>query len=295
MLETDFLQDVRNRIAHGRSRRERKVDDAERNAKALRRLLSDELSDTRNLERGLLDRLAEGLEIRAAAGVLEDVVDDARTRDADVDDRIAFSDAMEGARHERIVVRRIAEDDELRAPERVAVLRPFGRLLDDLAHEAHGVHVDASLRRADVDGRAEALGRRHRLGDGANEHLIRRRHALRHDGRVTADEIDAELLCRTIKRLRDLHKVGRFPAAGRADDRRRRNRDALVDDRDAELAADLIPGLHQFLRKAHQLRIDVVTRLLQRRVRAVEERDAHRDGPDIEILLENHLVGFKNF
>ena len=35
--------------------------------------------------------------------------------------------------------------------------------------------------------------------------------------------------------------------------------------------------------------------LLDGRIRAVEQRDAHRDRPDVEVLLENHPVRLKNF
>ena len=151
MLKADFLEDVGDGVAYRRSRREGEVDDAERHAKALRRLLRDKLPDAGYLEGCLLYGLAKDFERNAAAGAAEHVVHDSRPRDAHVYDDVALGDAMERPCHERIVVRGVAEDDELGAANRIAALRLCRGLLHDLAHESYGVHVDTRLGRADVD------------------------------------------------------------------------------------------------------------------------------------------------
>ena len=71
--------------------------------------------------------------------------------------------------------------------------------------------------------------------------------------------------------------------------------EAEVDDGDAELAADVVAGAHQPARQAHELRLDRRARLRERGAGAVEERDPHRDGPHVEVLLEDHPVGLDDF
>ena len=66
MLKTDLLENIGDRVTDRGSRRERKIDNAERNAETRRRLLGDELTYARNLERRLFNRLAESLEIGSA-------------------------------------------------------------------------------------------------------------------------------------------------------------------------------------------------------------------------------------
>jgi hypothetical protein len=56
---------------------------------------------------------------------------------------------VKGARHERIVLDGIAEDDELRAADAVAVGGQFRRFTDDIA-DAQTLSVVASARGIDV-------------------------------------------------------------------------------------------------------------------------------------------------
>ena len=130
---------------------------------------------------------------------------------------------MEGAGHEGIVVGSVAEYDELRAAEAVAFGRGLGGLLDDIAHEAHGVHVDARLRGADVDARAYEVGFGERLGDRADQQLIGFRHAFADQSGISAEKVDARSLCRIIEGVAQPHVVLRRLADARADERDRRD------------------------------------------------------------------------
>ena len=86
-----------------------------------RGLAADELAHARDLERRALDdarRARRGRRLGTASTARSD---DAGAGDADVDDAVGLADAVERAGHERVVLDRVAEDDELRAADAVAV------------------------------------------------------------------------------------------------------------------------------------------------------------------------------
>ena len=143
-FEAELFENMRDRIPHHRRRRQREVDDTELGIQALGRLFGDQLPGTRDLEGRSLDHLGGVVQV-GVGDIFEGVLDDARAGDADVDDGAAFSHAVEGARHEGVVLHRIGKDDELCTAEPVLRLGALCRLLHDLAHQAHGVHVDAGL------------------------------------------------------------------------------------------------------------------------------------------------------
>lgn len=58
---------------------------------------------------------------------------------------------MEGTSHERIVVWRIAENNELGAAQRTSVFGCLGCILYDFAHQADSIHVDTGLGRTHID------------------------------------------------------------------------------------------------------------------------------------------------
>ena len=66
----------------------------------------------------------------------------ARTANAHIYDGIGFAYAMESASHKRVVVGRIAKHNQLGTTNRVALLGAFGSFLDNVAHEAYGIHID---------------------------------------------------------------------------------------------------------------------------------------------------------
>ena len=67
-----------------------------------------------------------------------------------------------------------------------------------------------------------------------------------------------------------------------------------MDYRDAVLFADLLTDGNKIACIAADLIVDPVAGLLNGRCSAVHERDAHRDGPDVEMLFVEHLHRFNN-
>ena len=290
LLEADLLQHFTHGVAHGRGRGERQVDDAERDAEAAGSLLSHKLTHARDLERGALDGLAQEFEV-LALGRIERAGDHAGAGDADVDDRVAFGDAVEAAGHERVVVRHVAEGHELDAAVGVVVGGALGNVLDDVAEQFDRVHVDAGLGGADVHGRADDVGLGKGLRQGADEQLLGRGHGLGDECGVAADQVDADLLGRLVKRVGDLDEVlARLAGAG-TDQRDRGDGDALVDDRDAVVAFDGLAGGNEVLGIGSDLAVDVAAGLVDIVRGAVEQRDAHGDGANVELLLLDHLIG----
>ena len=198
---------------------------------------------------------------------------------------------MVGACHEGVVVRSVAQDDELGTAERVPVGCQRGCLENYIAHEAHSVHVDTRLRRADIDTRADALCHSHGLGDGADEKLVTMCHALGDNGRVSTEEIDPDILGSAVEGLGDGDIVSRDMAARRADKGDGGDGDALVDNGDGKLARDGLACLHKVAGEGRYAGVYVLARLLERAVSAREEGYAHGYRADIKILLLYHLVG----
>ena len=290
LFEADLLKHFADGVAYGRGRREGKVDDAEWNAKATGCLLCHQLADARDLERGALDGFAQELEI-LALGLVQCTGDHTRAGNADVDDRVAFGDAVEAAGHERVVVRHVAEGHELDAAVGVVVGGALGNVLDDVAEQFDRVHVDAGLGGTDVHGRADDVGLGKGLRQGADEHLLGRGHGLGDECGVAADQVDADFLGRLVKRVGNLDEVlARLAGAG-TDQRDRGDGDALVDDRDAVVAFDGLAGGNEVLGIGSDLAVDVVAGLVDIVRGAVEQRDAHGDGANVELLLLDHLIG----
>ena len=199
---------------------------------------------------------------------------------------------MERARHERVVVHRVGKYDQLGAAHRVVVLCQLSGLLDDTAHQADGVQVDTRLGRRDIDRRADQIGLRQRLGDRVDQNLVALGKALLHERGKAADEVDAGRTCGAVERLGERHIAVR--GRHRADHRDRGDRNALVDDRDAELALDLLARGDQLFRAAGDLFVNLVRQHVYIVAGEVAQRNAHCDRADIEVLLLDHLDGFQN-
>ena len=114
----------------------------------------------------------------------------------------------------------------------------LGNVLDDVAEQFDRVHVDAGLRGTHVHRRADDVGLAQRGRQRADEQLLGQRHRIGDERRVAADQIDAHRVRRAVKCVGDLHEVGGGLAAAGADERDRRDRDALVHNRNAEVAFD---------------------------------------------------------
>ena len=160
-----------------------------------------------------------------------------------------------------------------------------------MAEQFDRVHVDAGLGGADVHGRADDVGLGKGLRQGADEQLLGRGHGLGDECGVAADQVDADLLGRLVKRVGDLDEVlARLAGAG-TDQRDRGDGDALVDDRDAVVAFDGLAGGNEVLGIGSDLAVDVAAGLVDIVRGAVEQRDAHGDGANVELLLLDHLIG----
>ena len=72
------------------------------------------------------------------------------------------------------------------------------------------------------------------------------------------------------------------------------NRYALVDDRNAVHLFDVASRFHQMLGRAGNFVVDLGTQAVSVVTHAVKKGDAHGNGADIQILLADHLNGFKN-
>ena len=199
---------------------------------------------------------------------------------------------MECARHERVVVYGVGENDQLGAAHGVVVLGQLRGLLDDAAHQTDGVKVDAGLGGGDVYRGADQIGLRHGLRNGVDEDFVALGEALLHEGREAADEVYAGGVGRAVERLCERHIAVR--ARGRADHGDRGDGNTLVDDRDAELALDLLAGRDELFCTARYLVVDLVREHIDVVRREIAQRNAHRDGADVKVLLLDHLDGFQN-
>ena len=67
-----------------------------------------------------------------------------------MDDTVGLTHAVEGASHEGVVLRSVAEHHQLGAADALLVGGELGGLLDNLAHELDGVQIEAGLGGTDV-------------------------------------------------------------------------------------------------------------------------------------------------
>jgi hypothetical protein len=213
-------------------------------------------------------------------------LDHAGTADADVDHAIGLARAVEGARHERVVVRSVGEDHELGAAEAVVVLRPLRRLDEDPADRQDRVHVDPGGRRAHVDRGADPLGRRQDLGQRLNQPPVAVGPPLLDQGGEPADQVDLDLRRDGVERLcHGQVSLGRMRRGDRGD---RAHGDPPVDDRDT------VPPLNFKADRAKSSRV-ADQALANPRAKDVDvgrgagmKVDPHRDGPDVKLVLADH-------
>ena len=220
-----------------------KVNDAEGNAKALGGHVAHELTCTRDLKRGLLDLLGNLIQ-GGTLEVAQRTVNHAGAGNAHGNHAIRFLDAVEGTRHEWVVAHGVCKDHKLGTGDRRLILGQFGSLFDDLAHALGGIHVDARARGRDIYGGAHELRSGQGLRDRIDELLFRGGSTLFHESRITTDEVHAGLSRGAIECLGHLNGVS-FDACD--DERYRRDGDALINDRNAELRLDALAHLNQVL------------------------------------------------
>ena len=170
---------------------------------------------------------------------------------------------MEGTCHEWVIIRSIAENNELSATQRTIVLGSLGCILDDFSQQANGVHIDTGLGRTYVYRAADEIGLSHSLRDRTDEEFIALAHTLAYDGRVAAEEVDTQLLGTLVESLGNLHVVIGSLAGRTTYECNRSDRDALVYDRHTILFRDVLTSLHQILGEAGNLIINVLTELVK--------------------------------
>ena len=110
-----------------------------------------------------------------------------------------------------------------------------------------------------------------------------------HQGRVPPDEVHPYRVGGPVQCLGEVDGGG--GGAGPGHHANGGDGNALVDDGDAILLGDVLPGLYQMLRVPADLIVDFPGGLFHVRVDAVQEGDAHGDGPDIQILVVDHVDG----
>jgi hypothetical protein len=118
------------------------------------------------------------------------------------------------------------------------------------------------------------------------------RRPLLHEAAEAADEVDADLFGGGVERVRHLDVGGGVVAAHDVGDGRQR--DALVDDRDAVLVLDLVGHADQPAGPLHDLGVHPLGDLVRIARRAIEQRDAHRDGAHVEVLGPDHADGLED-
>ena len=169
---------------------------------------------------------------------------------------------MEAAGHERVVVRGVAERHKLHATVGIVISGGVRDVLDDMAEQFNGIHVDAGLGGAHVHGGTHDVRFGKRLRQGTDKHLLGRGHGLGHECGVAANQVDADLLGRAVECMCDLDKILGALAGACADQGNRGDSDALVDDRDAEIAFDGLAGGHEVLGVRGDLVVDVLADLV---------------------------------
>ena len=170
---------------------------------------------------------------------------------------------MEGTCHEWVIIRSIAENNELSATQRTIILGSLSCILDDFAQQAYSIHIDTGLGRTYVYRAADEIGLSHSLRDRTDEELIALAHTLAYDGRVSTEEVDTQLLGTLVESLGNLHIVIGSLAGRAAHECDRSDGDALVYDRHTILFRDVLTSLHQILGEAGNLIINVLTELVE--------------------------------
>ena len=108
---------------------------------------------------------------------------------------------------------------------------------------------------------------------------------------IPADQIDADRFRRFVHGLREFDRA---LAACRADDGDRRDGNALVDDRYAVFALNILAGFDEIFGAARDFLIYLGARLIDVCTNAVQKGDAHGDGADVQIFILDHPDGFQN-
>ena len=199
---------------------------------------------------------------------------------------------MEGTGHEGVILHGVGKHHQLGAAQAVLVPGELGGLFDDAAHLGHGIHIDAGLGGAHVNAGADHIRGGHGLGDGADQLPVALGGALLHQGGEAADDVDTAGFRSCIQCLGNFHIA--FCLAGSGHQRNGGDGNALIDNGNAELRLDLPAHTDQVLGAAGDLVIGFFAADGQVRIGTVQKADAHGDGPDIQVLIVDHVQGGQN-
>ena len=293
-FKAHLAEDICYAVADSRCGRQREVNDAEGNAQSAGSLACDELADTGDFKGGFFDSFTEDFKV-LAVDFFQGALDNAGAADTDVEDAVGLGDAVEGACHEGVVIGCVAENNKFGAAEGIAVGCALGGSLDDAAHEADSVHINAGLGGADVDAGADDVCLGKGVRDGLDQHAVRRSHSLGYKGGIAAQEVYADLFGGAVQGLGNRNKIIAAVAGAAAHDCRRGDGNTLVDDRYAVFSGDLFAGAHQVAGAGGYLVIYFRPKTSKIRIRTVQEADAHCNGADIQVFPVDHSIGFGYF
>jgi hypothetical protein len=182
--------------------------------------------------------------------------------------------------------------DKLGAADRIIARRQFGGALDDAAHGGDRVHVQPGPGRADIDRSANPLGRGQRLRHGGKKIGVDSGHAFFDMRRKAADEIHVDVVRGAVERFGKLQQMFVLRAPG--NQRHRRHRDPVVDDRQSEFLGNLGTHLPQVACRPLDLFVHITAERVGVLAHAIKQADADRDGADVELLGPHHGDGFEN-
>ncbi len=287
-LQAHLLQNPRHAVSHRGGGGQAQIHNAEGHPQAAGGLLAHKLAHPGHLEGGFLDGLCHHVK-GLALDALKGMVHHSRAGDAHIQHALGLAHPVEGAGHKGVVLHGVGKHHQLGTAQAVVVCGQLGSPLDHPAHLRHGVHVNTGPGGAHIDTGADPLRGGHGLGDGADELPVPRRGPLLDQSCEAADEVDAAGLGGGVHGFRQLH-IG-IRLAGGGDDGNGSHGNALVDDGDAEFPLDILPHLHQILGAAGDFLINFPAADRKIRVAAVQQADAHGDGPDVQVPLFDHILG----
>ena len=198
---------------------------------------------------------------------------------------------MEGACHERVVVRGITEYHQLGTAKGVMVPGGFGCFSHDSSHQFHRVHVNACFGRAYIDGTAHTLCLGQCLGNGENQVLVSPGHALAHKSGIAADEVYAHFLCSHVQSLGYGDEILRTLAGRTAHQRNGSDGDTLIYNGDTEISLDILARGNQVLCQGSDFLINLFIERLKIAVHTVQKAYTQGNGTHIQLFVFNHVVG----
>ena len=266
-LQTHLFQNVGHAVADGRGGSQRKVDDTGGHAQCLGGKVCHQLAHAGDLEGGAFDQFCHLIDGGILGQACQRGAHSARAGNAYMDLAVRLAGAVEGTGHEGIILRCVAEHHQLGSADALTVGGQLAGFLYGLAHQLDGVHVQTGLGGADVHRAAHDVGLGQCAGDGLDQAAVTGRKALVHQCAVAAHKVDAHLFAGGVQRFCKVHRV--CLRAGTQQHGNGGNADALVDDGDTVLGADVLHGGDKVRSLGGDLVVDVLAGLFGIRVDAV--------------------------